>query len=58
MHGLFLGIDVAKDKVDVHVRPSGERLTVGTDETGLGELLTWVRERAPGARSARSHRGL
>jgi transposase len=47
MHGLFLGVDVAKDKVDVHVRPSGERLTVGTDETGLGELVTWVRERAP-----------
>ena len=47
MHGLFVGIDVAKDKVDVHVRPSGERYTVSTDEGGLRELLTWVHARSP-----------
>jgi transposase len=47
MHGLFVGIDVAKDKVDVHVRPGGERCTVATNEVGLGELLTWVHARSP-----------
>jgi transposase len=47
MHGLFLGIDVAKDKVDAHVRPSGARCTVGTDEAGLHQLLTWVQAQAP-----------
>ena len=47
MHGLFVGMDVAKDKVDVHVRPGGERCTVTTDEVGLRELLTWVQARSP-----------
>lgn len=47
MHGLFVGMDVAKDKVDVHVRPGGERCTVTTDEVGLRELLTWVHARSP-----------
>lgn len=47
MHGQFVGMDVAKDKVDVHVRPSGERCTVTTDEGGLRELLTWVQARSP-----------
>lgn len=47
MHEHFVGIDVAKDKVDVHVHPSGERCTVATDEGGLRTLLTWVQAHAP-----------
>jgi transposase len=47
MHGLFLGLDVAKDKVDGHARPSGERVTVANEEAGLRELVAWAHERAP-----------
>lgn len=47
MHELFVGIDVAKDKVDVHVRPSEERATFGTDEAGLRELVARVHAWAP-----------
>jgi hypothetical protein len=47
MHGLYLGLDVAKDKVDVHARPSGERVTVANEEAGLRELVAWAHERAP-----------
>jgi len=39
MHALFVGIDVSKDKLDVHVRPSGECLTLGTTPAGLHELV-------------------
>ncbi len=38
MDALFVGIDVAKDKLDVAVRPSGERFVVSRDEAGLAEL--------------------
>ena len=30
----FVGIDVSKDRLDVHARPSGESLTVDHDEAG------------------------
>lgn len=39
MHGLFVGIDVAKDKLDVHERPTGEGVRVANDEAGLRELV-------------------
>jgi transposase len=38
MDAVIVGIDVAKDKLDVGVRPSGERLVVSRNEAGLGEL--------------------
>jgi transposase len=38
MDALIVGIDVAKDKLDVAVRPSGERFVVSRDEAGLAEL--------------------
>lgn len=47
MHGYFVGIDVAKDKLDVHVRPSGESWTVGNEAAGLRELGAQLQERAP-----------
>ena len=34
---MVIGIDVAKDKVDVHLRPSAETFTVANDEAGLRE---------------------
>jgi transposase len=38
MDAVVVGIDVAKDKLDVAVRPSGERFVVARTETGLAEL--------------------
>ena len=38
MDAVIVGIDVAKDKLDVGVRPSGERFVVARTEAGLKEL--------------------
>jgi transposase len=35
---MYIGIDVSKDRLDVHIRPTGEAFAVTRDETGLGEL--------------------
>ena len=34
----FVGIDVSKNRLDVHVRPSGRSFTVTRDDKGLGQL--------------------
>ncbi len=36
---MFVGIDVAKDRLDVHVRPSGETFAVARDGEGIDELV-------------------
>ncbi len=46
MDAVIAGIDVAKDKLDVSLRPSGERFVVARDSAGLDELN--VRCRAAG----------
>ena len=40
MEQMFVGIDVAKDRLDVHVRPSGEAFSVARDGKGLDELVS------------------
>ena len=40
MERLFVGIDVAKEQLDVHVRPSGEAFTVANDDAGIRDLVT------------------
>ncbi|HEX9570253.1 MAG TPA: IS110 family transposase, partial [Rhodospirillales bacterium] len=35
MEPMYVGIDVAKDRLDVHVRPSGEAFAVARDGEGL-----------------------
>ena len=35
----FVGIDVAKDRLDVHIRPGGEVFAVGRDGKGLAVLV-------------------
>lgn len=35
----YVGIDVAKDQLDVHIRPSGEVFAVARDGPGLEQLL-------------------
>ncbi len=44
MDAVIAGIDVAKDKLEVAVRPSGERLIVSRDEAGLAELRERLRK--------------
>ena len=48
MHGSFVGIDVASNRLDVHVRPSGDRFTLPNEETGQRELVTRLQQLAPG----------
>jgi transposase len=36
---MFVGIDVAKARLDVHLRPSGEAFAVARDAKGLSELV-------------------
>jgi transposase len=43
MAGMFVGIDVAKRWLDVAVRPTGERWTVGNDEAGRAGLVERLR---------------
>ena len=39
MDAIYVGIDVSKDRLDVHVRPSGEAFAVSRDGKGLEELV-------------------
>jgi transposase len=43
----FVGIDVAKDRLDVHLRPSGESFTVTRDGEGLAQLVDRLQTLAP-----------
>jgi transposase len=40
MDARFVGIDVAKDRLDVHIRPTGERFAVGRNAAGLEALIS------------------
>ena len=44
---MFVGIDVSKDRLDVHVRPVGEAFAVSRDGKGLEELIVRLRALAP-----------
>ncbi len=44
---VFVGIDVAKDRLDVHVRPSGKAFAVPRDGAGLDRLVADLRRLAP-----------
>ncbi|SCB54957.1 Transposase, partial [Bradyrhizobium shewense] len=39
MDAIYVGIDVSKDRLDVHMRPSGEAFAVGRDGKGLEDLV-------------------
>ena len=43
----YVGIDVAKAKVDVAVRPTGRRWTTPYDERGVRELVSQMEEMSP-----------
>ena len=44
----FVGIDVSKDRLDVHLRPSGQAFAVPRDSGGLDRLLARLRTEPPG----------
>ena len=39
---MFVGIDVSKDRLDVHLCPSGEAFAVSRDGQGLADLVEWL----------------
>ena len=43
----FIGIDVAKDRLDVHTRPGGEVFAVARDSNGLAMLVERLQRLAP-----------
>ncbi len=45
---VFVGIDVAKDRLDVHLRPMGEAFAVARDGDGLAALIERLAKLAPG----------
>jgi transposase len=38
----FVGIDVSKDRLDVHVLPSNEQRSVGNTQVEISELVKWI----------------
>lgn len=47
MERRFVGIDVAKEKLDVHVRPAAESFTLANDEGGIRELVKRLQAVSP-----------
>ncbi len=47
MEHVFVGIDVSKDRLDVHVRPNGAAFAVTRDGRGLEELIERLRALTP-----------
>jgi transposase len=47
MENIIVGIDVSKDRLDVGVRPSGERFAVERNSAGLDLLVSRLKELSP-----------
>jgi len=47
MDAQYVGIDVSKARLDVHVRPSGDAFVVARDDKGMAELVERLRAIAP-----------
>lgn len=43
-HGNYVGIDVAKDRLDVVLRPTGEYLGTTNDERGIKAVVRHLRK--------------
>ena len=44
---VFVGIDVSKDRLDIHARPSGESLAIDYDDEGVAVLVERLATLAP-----------
>ena len=47
MEAIYVGIDVSKNRLDVHLRPSGQAFAVARDGKGLDELVERLRSVTP-----------
>lgn len=47
MNQLFVGIDISKDRLDVHNQPTEERFSLAHDEAGVAELVRRLQGLAP-----------
>jgi len=47
MDAIYVGVDVSKDRLDVHVRPDGEAFVVSRDGKGLAELVERLGKLSP-----------
>lgn len=47
MDKMFVGIDVSKDRLDVHVQPTAEAFAVTRDETGIAKLIERLQTASP-----------
>lgn len=47
MNQLFVGIDISKDRLDVHIQPTEESFSVAHDEAGVAELVRRLQGLAP-----------
>lgn len=45
---LVVGMDVAKERLDIAIRPSGERWSVANDDAGVAALVARLRPLGPG----------
>lgn len=43
----FVGIDVSKDRLDIHVLPSKDQRSVANTQVEISELLKWIEARRP-----------
>ena len=48
-HGIYVGIDVAKARVDLAIRPGGDTLEVSDDEAGIAALVAQMQQLNPTA---------
>lgn len=44
---VFVGIDIAKDRLDVHLLPKGEHTAVENDAEGIASFITLLQEEEP-----------
>ena len=47
MNAVFAGIDVSKDKLDLHIRPIDQNESFSYDETGLNKLVALLKQTPP-----------
>src|SRR5687767_11110913 len=47
MNQLFVGIDISKDRLDVHIQPTEERFSLPHDEGGVAEVVKRLQGIAP-----------
>ena len=48
-HGIYVGVDVAKARVDVAIRPGGDRREVCNDQAGIAALVAQMQQLNPAA---------